>query len=100
MTSKSEEDEDLDMLYGDLEATGVNEELKRVQGVCKKQLKKITELTDEVSECRDQVKRMAEDKQVMETNLIAVWNTASHEIARKDKMIAELNKKVASLSRR
>ena len=85
------------MLYGDLEATGLSEELKRKQKENDRLRKEKNEIESELKDARDQIKSVTNDNKVLEENLLAVWNTARAEIDRKDKMIANLNKELVEL---
>lgn len=89
-----------DELYGDLETTGLSEELKRKQKENDKLRKEKSEVEAELRDIRDQIKSVTRDNQILEENILAVWNTATKEIGRKDKMIANLNKELVELRAR
>ena len=89
--------EESELLYGDLEATGLSEELKRKQKENDRLRKEKNEIESELKDARDQIKSVTNDNKVLEENLLAVWNTARAEIDRKDKMIAKLNKELVEL---
>ena len=89
--------EESELLYGDLEATGLSEELKRKQKENDRLRKEKNEIESELKDARDQIKSVTNDNKVLEENLLAVWNTARAEIDRKDKMIANLNKELVEL---
>jgi predicted nucleic acid-binding Zn-ribbon protein len=85
-------------LYSDLESLGALEEAKRLRGALAKLEKRNVALESELEETKQQVKKLVEEKSVLEKNLSAVWTTAKAEMDRKDKRIVELNNKVASFS--
>lgn len=89
-----------DALYGDLEATGLQEQLRREESENKRLKKEKEALTEELKDAQSQVKVLAEEKQTLENNILAIWNTATAEISRKDKRIADLNKDVVALKAR
>ena len=87
-------------LYGDLESLGALEEAKKLRETVALLQKRQVALKVELDETKEQVKKLTDEKDVMEKNLHAVWMTAKAEMDRKDKLIAELNNKMASFSSR
>tara|TARA_A100001035_G_C27546186_1_gene391934 strand:+ start:212 stop:529 length:318 start_codon:yes stop_codon:yes gene_type:complete len=87
-------------LYGDLESLGALEEAKKLRETVAVLQKQQVALETELDETKEQVKKLADEKDVMEKNLHAVWMTAKAEMDRKDKLIAELNNKMASFGSR
>ena len=85
-------------LYSDLESLGALEEVKKLHEKVAKLEKRNVALEAELDETKEQVKKLVDDKNVLEKNLNAVWMTAKAEMDRKDKRIADLNNKVASFN--
>ena len=83
-------------LYGDLESIGALEEAKKSKKRCDELEKQKNLLESELNETKDQVKKLTDEKNVLQKNLLAVWNTAKAEMERKDKRISDLNSKIAS----
>ena len=80
-------------LYSDLESMGAIEEAKKLHEKIAKLEKRNVALEIELDETKEQVKKLVDEKSVLEKNINAVWTTAKAEMDRKDKRIAELNNK-------
>ena len=89
-----EADDDAMLMYGDLEESAKESEFNEM----KRQYKEITNrnkyLENELIELRKQVETMNKERQNVETNFVALYNTAIKEIERKDRTIMELNEQL------
>lgn len=83
-----------DDLYGDLVNTGLSAELEKTQTELEISLKKNIEYEKEIKEMQIQIETLLSDKAILETNIVAIFNTATREIARKDNEIKELRVKI------
>lgn len=83
-------DDDSDLLYGDLEFTGKDAEMMKLQELVVTERKKQEQLLQEMSILKNQLVCLATDKAQLEANIVAIYNTAMREIKRKDAEIAEL----------
>jgi hypothetical protein len=81
-------------LYGDLIDTGLSAELEKTQTELEISLKKNIEYEKEINEMQVQIETLLVDKAILDTNIVAIFNTATREIARKDNEIKELRIKV------
>ena len=88
--------DDEDDLYGDLIVAGKDAEIERLSKELFEKEKENCGLKDEVDQLRQQLAAIMEEKQIVENNLMAIYNTALRELKRKDKELAELRK--ASIS--
>ena len=89
--------EDSDALYEDLETNGLKEALKRMESTERKLEKKNVALKKELDVAQSQVKSLSQEKKILETNILSIWETANVEICRKDKRIKELLNEVVAL---
>ena len=87
---------DDDDLYGDLIVAGKDAEIERLNKELFEKEKENCGLKDEVDQLRQQLATIIEEKQIVENNLMSIYNTALRELKRKDKELAELRK--ASIS--
>ena len=94
---KSGNMEDSDALYEDLETNGLKEALKRMESTERKLEKKNVALKKELDVAQSQVKSLSQEKKILETNILSIWETANVEICRKDKRIKELLNEVVAL---
>ena len=85
-----EEGADDDIFYGDLEDSGRSaDQLKLIDKVAEL-TKKNSSLTAELNETRKQLQILADEKSIVENNMIILYNTAQREIGRKEKQLASL----------
>lgn len=88
-----EADDDNDLLYGDLESSGKDAETKRLMDMLSSELKKNEQYTVEISALKDQIQCLVADKVQLESNIVAIYNTALREMKRKDAEIVQLRGK-------
>lgn len=81
-----------DDLYGDLIVAGKDAEIERLSKELFEKEKENCSLKDEIDQLRQQLASIIEEKQTVENNLMAIYNTALRELKRKDKELAELRK--------
>ena len=87
---EGEEGADDDIFYGDLEDSGRSaDQLKLIDKVAEL-TKKNSSLTAELNETRKQLQILADEKSIVENNMIILYNTAQREIGRKEKQLASL----------
>lgn len=88
-------DEDL---YGDIESSGKDEEIRQLQEqlACEKQ--KNVEFTSEITQLKQQITILVEERAQLETNMMALYNTAKREIQRKDQSIAEAREQLVNFT--
>ena len=88
-----------DTLYGDLMGAGADS--GRVK-ILQEQLEELQALVDkkdkDISDLQIQNKSLLDEKNVLESNMVSLFNTAILEVQRKDKEIAELRRSVVSLT--
>mmetsp|Transcript_24570 Transcript_24570/g.24810 ORF Transcript_24570/g.24810 Transcript_24570/m.24810 type:complete len:100 (+) Transcript_24570:103-402(+) len=89
-------DEDDQLLYGDLDAAGQAAEIENLREKLTSSEKQVQVLSVELQETQAQVQILLEEKKVLEKNIVTVYNTAAHEISRKDKEIADVKAKLIS----
>ena len=82
--------DDADLLYGDLEFTGKDAEVMRLQELVLTERNKQQLLVQEIALLKEQMVCLAKDKAQLEANTVAIYNTAMREIKRKDAEIIEL----------
>jgi hypothetical protein len=88
---------DDDLLYGDIESSGKDVEIERLQTALEAERRKNETLAAEVAQLQEQVKGLVSDRTQLETNMMTIYNTARLEVKRKDNEIADLR---GQLSRR
>lgn len=81
---------DGDLLYGDIESSGKDIEIERLQTLLDAERKKTDALTAEVAQLQEQIKCLVNDRTQLETNMMTFYNTAKLELKRKDAELAEL----------
>ena len=85
-------DNEEDDLYGDLILAGKDAEIERLNKELFEKERENNALKEEIEQLRLQLATIAEEKLVVENNLMAIYNTGMREIKRKEKEIAELRK--------
>jgi predicted nucleic acid-binding Zn-ribbon protein len=81
---------DEDALYGDIHVAVKNAEIDRLNRELFEQSRDNASLRQELGQLRDQLCLLTKEKLTIETNFMALYNTATQEIKRKDRKIAEL----------
>ena len=88
-----------DLFYGDLEDTGRDAHVALLLEKVDALTKKNEAVTSELTETKQQLQVLVNEKAVVERNMVVLFNTAIREIERKDKQIAQLlNEKASILS--
>ena len=87
--------EDMDLLYGDLDARSNISELEKLRKQCDDYASKICSLETELKEALLQNSSILRDKDNLERNMVALYNTAVVEIGRKDRELTELRDLIA-----
>ena len=87
------EGDDDDLLYGDLEDSGRSADHMKLAAKVVALTKRNDVLTSELIEMKHQLQVITEEKNVVENNLMILYNTALREMGRKDKQIGELMSK-------
>lgn len=82
-------DED-DLLYGDLKEAGVNAEILALREALAQERKVSDALREEIAQHKAQIMSLVNDRTQLETNTVAIYNTALREIKRKDAELARL----------
>lgn len=90
--------EEVDDLYGDLEDHGKDTEIESLKQQLEDSGKKLMDANKEIDQLREQIVLLVKEKQVLENNMVKVYNTALTEIKRKDREIMELRKSNAPRS--
>lgn len=80
-------------VYDNFDVSNDNAEIKRLQDSLKQSLSKKESLQQSIDELTDHLQAIVEEKDVIENNLISLYNTAIAELARKEKEIEELRKR-------
>ena len=86
------------LLYGDLENTARDAEMQGLVDGLQAEQKKNSQLMQDMQLMKDQVACLIAEKSVLETNIVAVYNTAMREIKRKDGEIVTLKAALAAAS--
>jgi hypothetical protein len=81
---------DEDLLYGDIESSGKDVEIQRLQELLEVEKKKNETLSTEVSQLQGQIQVLVADRVQLERNMMTFYNTAKLELKRKDAEIADL----------
>lgn len=81
---------DEDLLYGDIESTGKDVEIQRLQEQLEAEKKRNEALTTEVGQLQGQIQALVADRAQLETNMLTFYNTAKLELKRKDAEIADM----------
>jgi hypothetical protein len=79
-----------DALYGDLDDKAIAADHLLLTGRITELEKMNATLTTELSEIKQQLMVLTEEKGIVENNMIVLYNTARREMSRKDKQIADL----------
>lgn len=79
-----------DLLYGDLKEAGVNAEILALREALAKERKVSEALREEIAQHKAQIVCLVNDRTQLETNAVAIYNTALREIKRKDAELARL----------
>jgi hypothetical protein len=82
--------DDDDILYGDLAESGRSADHEKLMGKIVALTKLNAALTTELSETKQQLLVLIDEKGIVENNMMILFNTAQREISRKDKQIADL----------
>lgn len=88
----SREEDDDDLLYGDLEDAARSADLEKLTRKVEELTKKNSQLLTELNETKQQLQVLVEEKAIVENNMTVLYNTALREIDRKDKQIAQLQR--------
>ena len=89
-------DDGRDDLYGDLEDAGLQVEIQKLKQALLENEKQKKVLTDENAQLKEQISCLVVDSKQLEKNIMAVYNTASREMKRKDKEITDLRQEAHS----
>lgn len=89
-------DED-DNMYGDLDALHSDATTQKLLNLYEEAQKEIENIKTEREEMRQQIQYLSEQKKVLETNIVSIYNTATVEIERKNKLIKDLQTEIAKL---
>lgn len=82
--------DDDDILYGDLAESGRSADHEKLMEKIAALTKLNAALTTELSETKQQLLVLIDEKGIVENNMMILFNTAQREISRKDKQIADL----------
>jgi peptidoglycan hydrolase CwlO-like protein len=88
-----------DSLYGDVDVIGDSAETKKLQQNLEDMVKQLVKKDKEIADLTAQTQAILADKATLETNILALYNTAMAEIKRKDREIAELRAVAVSSGR-
>lgn len=91
-----EEMDDQDYLYGDLQDKARASAYAALKGKYSELSKEHESLKGELIEMRRQIQFLNEEKSKLETNIVAIYNTAVREMSRKDAQIAELRLEIVN----
>jgi CII-binding regulator of phage lambda lysogenization HflD len=83
-------DEDSSDLYGDLENAGKDVEIMELKRKLNEEQDKNEAFAKQVAQLKEQLLHLVQDRQLLETNLLSVYNTAKVELKRKDNEISAL----------
>jgi CII-binding regulator of phage lambda lysogenization HflD len=83
-------DEDSSDLYGDLENAGKDVEIMELKRKLNEEQDKNEAFAKQVAQLKEQLLHLVQDRQILETNLLSVYNTAKVELKRKDNEISAL----------
>jgi CII-binding regulator of phage lambda lysogenization HflD len=83
-------DEDSSDLYGDLENAGKDVEIMELKRKLNEEKDKNKAFTKQIAQLKEQLLHLVQDRQILETNLLSVYNTAKVELKRKDNEISAL----------
>lgn len=89
-----ERDDDDDDLYGDIEILARSAAEEHFKKRLQKSLQQNKALEAELKDYKEQIKSLNLEKAQLEQNMIALYNTAVSEIARKDKQIVDLRAEI------
>ena len=79
-----------DFLYGDIEEKGRDLEIHNLIKKCQKLERENENLKEELSDSKAQIIFLSEQKEVVERNMMSLFNTATADMKRKDKQIIDL----------
>jgi predicted RNase H-like nuclease (RuvC/YqgF family) len=91
-SNTAREDEEEDLLYGDLEDAARSAEFEKLTRKVEELTKRNNQLQTELNETKQQLQVLVEEKAIVENNMMVLYNTALREIDRKDKQIAQLQR--------
>jgi len=83
-------DDGSDFLYGDIDEKHREADLEELQAHCGRLEADNAALQQELADSRAQIEFLVGQKEVLETNMAALFNTATNDLRRKDKQIIEL----------
>ena len=83
-------EEESDILYGDLENCAKDAIINKLVADNEQLKSQNSSLQAEIAQLRDQILCLVEDKTVLETNIVSLYNTAIREVKRKDTEITLL----------
>jgi len=80
----------MDSLYGDIDVIGDTAETRKLQEQLEEMRRQLVKKDKEISDLTAQTTLLLDDKDKLEANMVSLYNTATVEIKRKDREIAEL----------
>jgi CII-binding regulator of phage lambda lysogenization HflD len=83
-----------DDLYGDIDLLSRNIKIDQLEKTIEDKDKSVSALQTELDQVKSQFTLMITEKQTLEKNMVALYNTAVRELQRKDHEIAELREQL------
>lgn len=83
-------------LYGDIELAAKDVEISQLKGVIEKLTTEKETLRNEMNQLKAHLASLMNEKEIMEKNIVTIFNTAIREIKRKEKEIATLRSSSSS----
>ena len=90
-------EEDNDVLYGDLEAASHQAEVAGLRNSVSMLQTENDTLKSELEQARQQIEALRNDKTILETNCVKIFNTATRELQRKDRELTSLREQLLKL---
>jgi predicted RNase H-like nuclease (RuvC/YqgF family) len=87
-------DENQDDLYGDIDLLSQNIKIDQLEKTIDDRDSSISTLQAELHQVKSQFTLLITEKQTLEKNMVALYNTAVRELQRKDREIAELREQL------
>lgn len=94
---EEEEGVEEDYLYGDLGAIAAEVEIEKLKSELESSEKEKHTLRGEITQLKQQLMTLLEDKDILEKNMVTIFNTATREIKRKDAELASLRQELINL---
>lgn len=86
--------EETDHLYGDLEDTVRQAEIDQLQATVNTLQQENDSMKVEMERMREQIANLVNEKTILETNCVKIFNTATREMQRKEKDIVTLREQL------